>query len=234
MSDADQTHTIDLDRILNQVGDPEAFIRDLRLARQERQLRRNQFIDSVAPDVKAEWIEGEAVFHSPARESHNATVYGLTQLLGPYDTYVRRIRVRVEKAMVKAGDNNFEPDVCVWFDGASELDPATMVYPRPDLAVEVLSPRTADRDLGVKKREYARAGTAEYWVLDALEHRLRQFVNDAGRFREAQTFQVGDDFTSVALPDLRFPLDAIWDYDLRAEVGEGWVLARRARRQQAS
>ena len=49
------------DDVLNQVGNPEAFVGDLRDAYRDRQLRRNQFIDSLSPDIKAEWIDGEAV-----------------------------------------------------------------------------------------------------------------------------------------------------------------------------
>lgn len=41
----------------------------------------------------------------------------------------------------------------------------------PVLAVEVLSPATATRDRGAKRRLYQRAGVAEYWIVD-LDARL--------------------------------------------------------------
>jgi Uma2 family endonuclease len=37
----------------------------------------------------------------------------------------------------------------------------------PVLAIEFLSPSTAARDRGVKRRIYQRAGVAEYWVVDS-------------------------------------------------------------------
>jgi Uma2 family endonuclease len=37
----------------------------------------------------------------------------------------------------------------------------------PLLAIEVLSPSTAPRDRGAKRRIYQRAGVAEYWVVDS-------------------------------------------------------------------
>jgi len=41
----------------------------------------------------------------------------------------------------------------------------------PLLAVEILSPTTAARDRGVKRRIYQRAGVTEYWIVD-LDSRL--------------------------------------------------------------
>lgn len=41
----------------------------------------------------------------------------------------------------------------------------------PLLAIEVLSPTTAPRDRGAKRRIYQRAGVAEYWIVD-LDARL--------------------------------------------------------------
>lgn len=42
---------------------------------------------------------------------------------------------------------------------------------RPILAVEILSPGTAARDRGIKRRSYQQAGVAEYWIVD-LDARL--------------------------------------------------------------
>jgi len=41
----------------------------------------------------------------------------------------------------------------------------------PVLAIEILSPATASRDRGAKRRLYSHAGVAEYWIVD-LDARL--------------------------------------------------------------
>lgn len=46
----------------------------------------------------------------------------------------------------------------------------------PDLAVEVLSPSTAAKDMGIKLKKYLEAGVREYWMVNYEEGYI--FVND--------------------------------------------------------
>ncbi len=81
--------------------------------------------------------------------------------------------------------------------------------------MEVLSPRTRNRDLGKKKTEYALAGTYEYWVIDTDRDALTRFSNVGKAFGEGVEFGVNDTITSAWLPELSFPLDAVWDDGMR-------------------
>ena len=223
MFDESNQEGIDVDRLLNEVGDPEELINSLRGAHRERQERRAKFIDSLSPDVKAEWIDGQPVYHSPAREAHNAAVQGLATSLQNYSNWRIELIIRVEKAMVEAGENNFEPDLCVWLASAHTFDGELVVYPRPDLAVEVLSKKTKKRDLGTKKREYARAGTSEYWVVDADQQTILQFTSENKTFVERRTYSRGEVIACHLCPDLRLPVDAIWDRSAMREFNQGLI-----------
>lgn len=44
-----------------------------------------------------------------------------------------------------------------------------------DLAVEIISPTSAFKDREVKRREYQRAGVAEYWIVDPVEKTVEIF-----------------------------------------------------------
>ena len=70
--------------------------------------------------------------------------------------------------------NAFQPDLAFYRAGREEQLRDNHVEGAPDLVVEVLSPRTADRDVGVKFAEYEQHGVTEYWVLDpeTLAHRF--------------------------------------------------------------
>ncbi len=71
-----------------------------------------------------------------------------------------------------------------------------------DLVVEVVSegPENRERDLVTKRREYARAGVAEYWIVDPEQQRVAVLTLDGATYREHGNFGNGDRATSVLLP----------------------------------
>ena len=70
--------------------------------------------------------------------------------------------------------NVFLPDLAFFRKDRLNLLRETAIYGAPDLVIEVLSPGTADRDVGVKFAEYEQHGVNEYWILDpeTLAHRF--------------------------------------------------------------
>jgi Uma2 family endonuclease len=75
----------------------------------------------------------------------------------------------------------FEPDVVI----VRKPDPeARYVEEAPLLAVEVLSPSTKLRDLGLKRRCYGDAGLPWYWIVDPKKPRLTVLRLVGDRFVE--------------------------------------------------
>lgn len=156
---------------------PEA-IRFLQSLWEEEQQARRQFYDDITDDVKAEFIEGEIIVHSPARLLHS-------ELRWQIETLLRMLvkdhqlggQVLSEKACCHFPRNSYEPDV-VYFgpDKAARLKPETVIFPIPDLAIEILSDSTEKRDRGVKFEDYESHGVAEYWIIDAEKPVLEQYV----------------------------------------------------------
>jgi Uma2 family endonuclease len=70
--------------------------------------------------------------------------------------------------------NVFLPDLAFYAKHKHHLIRETYIDGPPDLVVEVLSPTTGERDIGVKFAEYEQHGVSEYWVLDpeTLAHRF--------------------------------------------------------------
>lgn len=67
-----------------------------------------------------------------------------------------------------------KPDVCLFSRQQIEqiwLVNAILSTP-PVLAVEVVSHESIKRDYQIKRREYAQAGVAEYWIVDPLKEKV--------------------------------------------------------------
>ena len=80
--------------------------------------------------------------------------------------------------------NVFLPDLAFYRSDRTNLLRETMIDGAPDLAVEVLSPGTADRDVGVKFVEYEQHGVDEYWVLDPETQAHRIYAREGDLFVE--------------------------------------------------
>jgi Uma2 family endonuclease len=144
---------------------------------EEEKARRRRFYEEMTPEQKIEFIDGEVVLHSPARNRHLDTTGNIFTLLRTYVSLHDLGTVKAEKCLCVFPRNDYEPDV-VFFgsEKAAQFTEETLRFPIPDLAVEVLSESTAARDRGVKFEDYAAHGVAEYWIVDSDAGILEQYL----------------------------------------------------------
>jgi Uma2 family endonuclease len=103
-----------------------------------------------------------------------------------------------------------QPDVFVVCDPAKITD--KNIQGAPDLVVEVLSPRTAAKDLREKKALYQRAGVLEYVVVDPLELYVQRFRRqDNGPFCESEIFAPQEELPLATLEGCVVPLWEIFE-----------------------
>lgn len=129
------------------------------------------------------------------------------------------ITVTVEKQMIELACSNLEPDVAVWLRSNHVPDPAQVIYPACDLVVEVLSESSVKRDRGTKYVEYAEAGIADYWIVDADLKRVERYRERDGVYVAEGVFGTGDTLTSLALPALSFDAGALFEFALQDSEG---------------
>ncbi len=92
--------------------------------------KRNSFYENIRDDEKAEFINGEVIYHSPAKEKHNVIVGNLNYILSRFARELKLGVVRGEKALVKMRRNDFEPDICFFRkEIADAFNDDTMFYP---------------------------------------------------------------------------------------------------------
>jgi len=73
-----------------------------------------------------------------------------------------------------------EPDIFVILKDNLRIVTESHVRGAPDLIIEILSPSTSGRDLGIKKERYELYGVPEYWVVDSDAQTVSVFALDEG------------------------------------------------------
>ncbi|WP_420459153.1 Uma2 family endonuclease [Neolewinella sp.] len=191
--------------------DPRAVYAEVERTLEREQRERAKFRQRLAPDVKAEFILGEVVVHSPATHGHNMAVTRISTILTTYCAFSKQGTSLVQKALVATKRNDFEPNVSVWLqERAKDFTPDMKYYPAPDLVVEVLSKSTEDRDRGIKYQDYLAAGVSEYWIVDHRTERVEQYLLNTG-YDGANVYQkseheLEDQLTSRVLEGLSVPV----------------------------
>jgi Uma2 family endonuclease len=138
-------------------------------------LTAEDFLDWLIPGKQADLIDGEINMHSPVSIRHADLLNFVDFLLRSYVEERGLGRLYREVVAVRLSSRNvFLPDLAFYRTERLHLLRESAIVGAPDLVVEVLSPRTADRDVGVKFAEYEQHGVDEYWILDpeTLAHRF--------------------------------------------------------------
>lgn len=81
----------------------------------------------------------------------------------------------------------------------------------PDLVVEILSPRTAKLDRGVKRDIYARTGVQELWIVDPDRQHVQVFDLAENAEAPAATYTKRQTLKSSVLPKLAIGLAKIFE-----------------------
>jgi Uma2 family endonuclease len=151
---------------------------------------------------RVELIEGEIVEVAPQKNPHflsiNLVAEALRKAFG--DGYW----VRVQGPLHLQNDSEPEPDVAVVAGPMKSYED----HPTSALLVVEVSDTTLRYDRGRKASLYARAGIADYWIVNLVENRLeimRDPTEDATaplgwRYSSPVVLKVGEQVSPLALP----------------------------------
>ena len=105
----------------------------------------------------------------------------------------------------------FVPDLIFVTKDRLSIVQETHVHGAPDLVIEILSPGTKHRDLGIKLQSYACHGVRYYWVADLYSRTVQVFdLQEDGTFAEPRLLE-GDDVLSCPLfPELSLPVSQLF------------------------
>ncbi len=210
--------TLALDALLETPTLPEAVAILTHRLESERQ-KREKFYEEITPDMKAEFINGEVIMHSPALARHTETRLHLTKLLHTHVMTRNLGIVHDEKTLCVFPRNDYEPDV-VFFgpEKSAGITRDTMKFPPPDFVCEVLSISTLKRDRGIKFQDYEAHGVREYWIIDRVSEVIEQYVLDEAGTYDLRLKSGTGDIASAIIPDFTIPVRSLFDAQVNLTV----------------
>jgi Uma2 family endonuclease len=140
-------------------------------------LKREAFYNLNHYDFKAEFINGEIYYHEPNTFLEWNTHSKLSSILLNYVINNSLGIVGMHKVMIALTRNDYEPDIVFFSNEKSAgFTSDQMLFPPPDLAVEILSPSTEKYDREIKYADYAAHGVTEYWIVDPEQKTIEQYL----------------------------------------------------------
>ena len=157
-----------------------------------------------------EIIEGELVVTPAPIPLHQALTL---ELVARFDAVVRPGRLgRIYTAPVDVlldDTVNLIPDLVFVSRERRHIVGPKAITGAPDIVVEILSPSTRARDLGVKLTLYARYGVREYWLVDPEARTVTVYVLRDDRYELLPN--EGGFARSLVLPDLAIDVAELFD-----------------------
>jgi len=170
----------------------------------------DDFCELVKDGQKGDLIDGVIYMASPENTDANDIVGWLYTLLRLFAKRRDLGRVFFSRVAFQLDDTNGpEPDVAFVAKMNLHRVRRGRVTGPPDLAVEVVSPDSVERDYRQKRQQYERAGVLEYWIVDELKEKVTFLRLDRkGKYRVVR-LESGR-FRSVVLPGFWIRPEWFW------------------------
>ena len=168
----------------------------------------DDFLAWADEDTRAEWVLGKVIMPSPASARHQAIQLFLARLIALFADATGTGRVIQAPFQMRLAPSGREPDLL--FVSKEHLDRIRDTYldGPADLAIEIVSPDSGERDRVEKLSEYQAGGVREYWIVDPVTHEVDFYQLDAsGHYRRASADASGI-YRPPVLPG--FWLDVAW------------------------
>jgi Uma2 family endonuclease len=127
--------------------------------------------------------------------------YAEAKVLG--EVFGSRVALRLDKI------NGPEPDIVFILKKNTHRIKRGYINGPADIAVEIVSPDSVDRDYVKKRAQYERFGVTEYWILDEVEQTTTFLrLDKKGKYREVRLRD--GVFRSSVLTGFWFKPDWLW------------------------
>ena len=168
------------------------------------------FCDLVREDQKADLIDGVIYMASPENTDANDLFMWLSGLIHDFAEYHDLGKVYGSRVAVRLDQKNApEPDIVfVRKEHLTRVERGGIVGPC-DLAVEIVSPDSVERDYEKKRKQYERYRIPEYWIIDEELQKVTLYrLGPNKKYREVKPRK--GELRSEVLPGFWLRSEWIW------------------------
>lgn len=160
----------------------------MRAARKTNTTSFDEFCFLIKEDQKADLIDGVIYMASPENTEANRLFFWLGGLLNLFvetldlgEVFGSRVALRLDKK------NGPEPDILFMRKARLHLVRRGHIAGHADLAMEIVSPDSVQRDYLTKRQQYEQAGIREYWIIDEITKKVLLLrLGPNGEYREVR------------------------------------------------
>jgi len=160
----------------------------MRVARRVTSTTFDEFCFLVGDGQKADLINGVIYMASPENTDANLLFMWLGGLLSLYVENFDLGEVLGSRVALRLDDRNGpEPDILFVRKARLHLVRRGHIAGPADLAVEIVSPDSVQRDYLTKRQQYEQAGIEEYWIIDEMMKKVVLLrLGPNGKYREVR------------------------------------------------
>jgi Uma2 family endonuclease len=174
-----------------------------------------EFVAWCDEDIKAEWVDGEVIVHSPASARHVRLAKFLLQVLDRVVTHHDLGEVLGPELQIRlaALRRRRVPDILFVSKERLGIIQPNHVEGAPDLIIEIVSPDSLARDWREKYLEYEAAGVREYWVIEPMAERVEAYAQGEDN-RYTRIEETDDTIRSMVLAGFYLKTTWLWQEPL--------------------
>jgi len=168
----------------------------------------------ILPETKPalEWVNGRAVQKVSPTRKHSRLQTAFVRCLDEWATGRGEVGTEWRFRLAPSGEPRrpLVPDVAyISYERLDPLTPEERETPpvAPDIVVEILSPHDRQADVDAKRALYLACGVRLVLIVDPEKRSMEAFGHDGDR----ETIGAVDAYAPPSIPDLVFPLRAMFD-----------------------
>lgn len=158
-----------------------------------------------------ELFDGELVITPPPNVAHQRIIGRLCAQLLPYvEAHSLGLLIPSPVDTVFDPYTMLQPDILFVSRARIPEVVKDRIDGAPDLAIEVLSSSTMEKDRRRKLAVYSQFGVREYWIVDPEAQTIELYAREGGPLRLTRTFSSGEAVTSPLFPGLALPVASVF------------------------